>query len=162
MRYEMKRQKGFSPDTSAPLSMTGSELVLQKLTAIEELLKQSRQAGMPTANDDRAYRLADKPLTFKEACTYLGYAPSYLYKLTYQKKIPHYKPTGKVIFFSKYELNEWVFKCRCENSEFRSEIEMEDNEGDPCQVEMFSKEKEEEERWIDFPLKSRRKADTSR
>jgi len=51
----------------------------------------------------------DKPLNFKEACTYLGYAPSYLYKLTSSGKIPHYKPTGKILFFSKVELDEWIY-----------------------------------------------------
>ncbi|HRP37400.1 MAG TPA: helix-turn-helix domain-containing protein [Candidatus Dojkabacteria bacterium] len=51
----------------------------------------------------------DKPLSFKEACTYLGFAPSYLYQLTYRKVIPHYKPTGKMLFFSKCELDEWIF-----------------------------------------------------
>jgi len=51
----------------------------------------------------------DRPLSFKEACAYLGFAPSYLYKLTYRKIIPHYKPTGKMLFFSKCELDEWVF-----------------------------------------------------
>lgn len=51
----------------------------------------------------------DKPLNFKETCTYLGYAPSYLYKLTSSGKIPHYKPSGKILFFSKVELDEWIF-----------------------------------------------------
>lgn len=50
-----------------------------------------------------------KPLSFKDACAYLGFAPSYLYKLTYRNVIPHYKPTGKMLFFSKHELDEWVF-----------------------------------------------------
>lgn len=61
----------------------------------------------------------DKPLSFKEACTYLGFAPSYLYKLTYRKVIPHYKPTGKMLFFSKCELDEWIFskaKVKIQNS----------------------------------------------
>lgn len=50
-----------------------------------------------------------KPLNFREACAYLGFSPSYLYKLTYRKVIPHYKPMGKMLFFSKHELDEWVF-----------------------------------------------------
>ena len=74
------------------------ETILEKLSILEELLK----------NKD------DRPLTFKEACTYLGYAPSYLYKLTYKNVIPHYKPTGKMIFFSKNEVDEWIFKSSVE------------------------------------------------
>ncbi len=54
-------------------------------------------------------RKEDKPLSFKEACAYLGYAPSYLYKLTSTGKIPNYKPSGKMLFFSKTELDDWVF-----------------------------------------------------
>ena len=79
--------------------------ILQKLSTLEILLK----------------RKDDKPLTFREACAYLGYAPSYLYKLTYRKVIPHYKPTGKMIFFSKNELDEWIYKSRCQNSEISSQ-----------------------------------------
>lgn len=67
--------------------------VLEKLNNLEQLFKKKD----------------DKPLSFKEACTYLGFAPSYLYKLTYRKVIPHYKPTGKMLFFSKSELDEWIF-----------------------------------------------------
>lgn len=67
--------------------------VLDKLNKLEQLL---------TKKDDR-------PLSFKEACAYLGFAPSYLYKLTYRKVIPHYKPSGKMLFFSKCELDEWIF-----------------------------------------------------
>lgn len=85
-----------------PSESTEQKEILQKLSLLENLLKKKD----------------DKPLTFKEACAYLGYAPSYLYKLTYKKTIPHYKPTGKMIFFSKAELDEWVFgKARSEKLE---------------------------------------------
>ena len=114
--------------------------IISKLTEIEGLIRKS----------------GDKVMSFREACAYLGYAPSYLYKLTYQKKIPYYKPTGKMIFFSKNELEEWIFKNRCEYSDNSSENKKEENERDPGQVDMFEG-KCEEERWIEFPLKSRRK-----
>ncbi len=120
-----------------------SRSILQKLCTLENLLKKKD----------------DKPLTFKEACAYLGYAPSYLYKLTYRKVIPHYKPTGKMIFFSKNELDEWIYKNRSENS-----VGSKENDGsaalvnnDPNQVEMFDKKQNQNEILIEFPLKSRRK-----
>lgn len=77
----------------------------------------------------------DKPLSFKEACAYLGFAPSYLYKLTYRKVIPHYKPTGKMLFFSKCELDEWIFskskvKSEKSNEMQNSEEEEEESEAD--------------------------------
>ena len=43
-----------------------------------------------------------------EACQYMGIAESYLYKLTSAKKIPHYKPNGRMIYFNKQELDQWL------------------------------------------------------
>ena len=40
-------------------------------------------------------------LNFKEACRYTGLSDSQLYKLTKTGKVPHYKPSGKLLFFSK-------------------------------------------------------------
>ena len=68
------------------------EQILQKLESIETLL----------LNRD------DKPLSFREAQKYLGISLSYLYKLTSQNKIPHYKPNGKMIYFSREELDKWI------------------------------------------------------
>ena len=33
----------------------------------------------------------DRPLTVEQAAAYTGYTKSYLYKLAFQKKVPHYK-----------------------------------------------------------------------
>jgi excisionase family DNA binding protein len=146
--------KPFKKDSSHTLGMTSREKseILQKLSILEELLKKKD----------------DKPLTFREACAYLGYAPSYLYKLTYRNVIPHYKPTGKMIFFSKNEIDEWIYsseECRVKNAELKTE----DTSAvlrtkDPNQIEMFKKAKgngeeakEEAEIIIEFPLKSRRR-----
>lgn len=49
-----------------------------------------------------------KILTFEEACAYTGFKPSYLYKLTSLRKIPHSKPLGKVIFFDTETLDPWL------------------------------------------------------
>lgn len=49
-------------------------------------------------------------LNFKEAREYLDLSNSQLYKLTRNGDIPYYKPTGKLIYFNKQELDEWV--CR--------------------------------------------------
>ena len=50
-------------------------------------------------------------LNFKEAREYLDLSNSKLYKLTRNGDIPYYKPTGKLIYFNKQELDEWV----CQN-----------------------------------------------
>jgi excisionase family DNA binding protein len=118
--------------------ITSNENILKKMSSLEDLLK----------------RKDDKPLTFKETCAYLGYAPSYLYKLTYKNIIPHHKPTGKMLYFFKDEIDEWIFrssdKCRVMSDELKEEII---SEKDPNQIEMEL----EDEVVIEFPLKSRRR-----
>ena len=60
---------------------------------------------------DRIERLLasqKKVLNFDEVCDYTGISKSYLYKLTSQKRIPFSKPNGKVIFFDKEELDDWL------------------------------------------------------
>lgn len=47
-------------------------------------------------------------LTSDEAARYLGISKSYLYKLTMQQKIPHYKPMGKMCYFNREELEQWL------------------------------------------------------
>jgi len=81
--------------------------VLEKLTSIEALLRKKN----------------DKPLNFNQAADYLGFSHSYLYKLTSRKIIPCHRPTGKMLFFSKAELDEWIFKNRSQEPEDRSQNE---------------------------------------
>lgn len=47
-------------------------------------------------------------LNTDEAARYLGIEKSYLYKLTSARAIPHYKPTGKLCYFKRTELDEWL------------------------------------------------------
>jgi excisionase family DNA binding protein len=47
-------------------------------------------------------------LNFEEAVEYTGMKASYLYKLTSTGRIPHYKPYGKMIFFRREELEEFL------------------------------------------------------
>lgn len=47
-------------------------------------------------------------LTVNEAAAYLGISKNYLYKLTMRKEIPYYRPTGKIIYFDRKELEEWI------------------------------------------------------
>lgn len=67
--------------------------ILEKLNSIEEQIKVN----------------PDTPLSFSEACKYLHLRPSYLYKLTSQKKIRFYKPNGKILYFNKRDLDSWIF-----------------------------------------------------
>jgi excisionase family DNA binding protein len=47
-------------------------------------------------------------LTFQEAAKYTGLSRSYLYKLTSTSRIPHYKPNGKMIYFNRAELENYL------------------------------------------------------
>jgi excisionase family DNA binding protein len=85
--------------------------VLEKLTSIESLLKQKQ----------------DQPLNFNQAAQYLGFSHSYLYKLTSRKIIPCHRPTGKMLFFSKNELDHWIFEKRDERRK-KEEVEESDEE----------------------------------
>ena len=49
-------------------------------------------------------------LTFDETCDYTGLSRSYLYRLTASGVIPHSKPNGKMHFFEKKKLNNWLLQ----------------------------------------------------
>ena len=51
-------------------------------------------------------------LNLKEAAKYLNVSCSHLYKLTYRKEIPHFKPRGKQVFFERKELDQWLLQNR--------------------------------------------------
>lgn len=51
-------------------------------------------------------------LTLDEAVNYLGISKSYLYKLTSSKEISHYKPSGKLIYFKRGDLDSWLLRNR--------------------------------------------------
>lgn len=47
-------------------------------------------------------------LTSDEAAKYMGVSKSYLYKLTMRQQIPHFKPMGKMCYFNRMELEQWL------------------------------------------------------
>lgn len=51
-------------------------------------------------------------LPIEEAAKYLGFSKSQLYKMTSCKEIAYYKPSGKSIFLSINDINEWVRQNR--------------------------------------------------
>ena len=44
----------------------------------------------------------------EEAASFLGIAKSTLYKMTHENRIPFYKPAGKLIYFEKSVLLDWI------------------------------------------------------
>lgn len=60
----------------------------------------------------KAVMLSSKTvLTPKEAANYMGISQSTLYKLTSAGIVPFSKPNGKLIYFSKAGLDEWLLSC---------------------------------------------------
>lgn len=49
-----------------------------------------------------------KFLTSKEVAQVLNISMSALYKMTRNGSIPHYSPTGKLLYFREDELLEWM------------------------------------------------------
>ena len=60
-------------------------------------------------------------LTFNEAARYTGLSRSYLYKLTSSGKIPHFKPNGKMIYFNREQLENWLLRNQAEREELEVE-----------------------------------------
>ena len=52
-------------------------------------------------------------LTFDEACTYTGLSKSAMYKHTMNATVPCYRPTGKLVYFNRRELTNWLLCNRC-------------------------------------------------
>ncbi|WP_373519852.1 helix-turn-helix transcriptional regulator [Pricia sp.] len=73
----------------------GNFLILERLDRLEKLVIANKEV-----------------LTFEETCDYTGISRSYLYKLTASGNIPHSKPNGKMIFFEKRKLNNWLLQNR--------------------------------------------------
>ena len=76
-----------------------SNTILQKLTNLEMRLQEQNV-------------LRKEVLNFREACTYLDISASHMYKLTSTKRIPHFCPEGKRLYFNRLELDEWLQRNR--------------------------------------------------
>lgn len=55
---------------------------------------------------------AKNVLTFDDIVLLTGLSKSYLYKLTMKHEIPHYKPNGKIIYFSRTDVELWMMQNR--------------------------------------------------
>lgn len=49
-------------------------------------------------------------LTFDEVSQFTGLSKSHLYKLTSSGKVPHFKPHGKVIYFERTQIENWLLQ----------------------------------------------------
>jgi excisionase family DNA binding protein len=62
--------------------------------------------------DEERKRPEGAPLTLGEAAVYLGLSSAFLYKLTSQGKIPHYKPANGKLYFKLEDLDGYLYRNR--------------------------------------------------
>jgi len=79
--------------------MTNNTVTLSDVNAKIDILTQAVLTNKQTLNID-------------EAAIYAALSVSYLYKLTSTQQIPHFKPRGKIIYFDRSELDEWLRQNR--------------------------------------------------
>lgn len=68
-----------------------NELIIHKLDRIEKHI-----FGLKTI------------LNVEELADYTGFKKSYIYKLVHQNLIPYSKPNGKVLFFDRQRIDDWL------------------------------------------------------
>ena len=88
------------------------EMQIMELKTVNPVIINERLKAI----EDALYTTKDI-LNMKEVCQYLDISQSLLYKLTCSGEIPHFKPRGKMIFFEKKELIEWIKRNRENDSE---------------------------------------------
>ena len=88
------------------------EMQVKELTTVEPEVINERLKSI----EETLYTTKDI-LNMKEVCQYLDISQSLLYKLKCSGEIPHFKPRGKMIFFEKKELIEWIKKSNLLSSE---------------------------------------------
>ncbi len=75
--------------------------VERRLTRIEDMLKEAK---------------SKETMSVAEAAEYTGYSKNYLYRLTSDHQIPHYKRGGKLVF-NRSELDKWLLHDRVRTDE---------------------------------------------
>lgn len=56
----------------------------------------------------------EKPLRIKDVMEFTGYSRGHIYKLINLGKIPYHKPTHGRIFFRPREIEEFIYRCKCD------------------------------------------------
>lgn len=81
------------------------------------MIQKSNQGVTIESNIQNLGWLGKEILTFQEALALLGISASMLYKLTHQRAIPFYKPNGKLIYFKKEDLINWMLSNKQPSTE---------------------------------------------
>lgn len=78
-----------------------NEIIYEKLDRLEKMLRLS----------------VDKPMKIDEAAEFTGIKKSTLYNMVYKRTIPHSKPSGRILLFSRLDLINWMTNHRVHTGE---------------------------------------------
>ncbi|WP_282036191.1 helix-turn-helix domain-containing protein [Saccharicrinis aurantiacus] len=84
--------------------MSQEELIMVRLDTIEKKITEQTIATKTVLN-------------LNEAALFLDLSKSHLYKLTSQKRIPHFCPEGKKIYFLRDDMQNWLLRNRQEEEQ---------------------------------------------
>ena len=66
---------------------------------------------------------AKNVLTLDDVALLTGLSKSWLYKATCKNEIPYYKPNGKMLYFDRKEIEDWMRQGRVKtNAELEQEV----------------------------------------
>lgn len=65
---------------------------------------------------------AKNVLDINDVANLTGFSIGYIYRLTSQHKIPHYKPNGKSLYFDRAELEAWMKQNRVNTTDEAAQI----------------------------------------
>lgn len=116
----MRTRKKESPDDISPQRIQQLERTVESLG--EKINHLDSLEDSINKVEDRLF-INKEILTTAEACLFLGISESYLYKLTSTKKIPHYKPNGRLVFFNRDELKQWAMRNPAISQKMDLEVE---------------------------------------
>lgn len=87
------------------------DTILQELQELREVVERQGHARKEV-------------ITAEECAELLGVSAGYVYRLTSEKRLPHYKPQGKKIYFRRQELLDWLLTHRVSpDSELAGHVE---------------------------------------
>ena len=88
---------------------------------------------------------AKEVLSVEEAARFMDIARSSLYKMTSDRSIPFYRPNGKMIYFEKADILEWIRKNRV-----MSVMYYDDKEQEPVSRSGEQKSKSSKNSWVNW------------
>jgi len=85
---------------------------------MNEILNELQKLNDRMSNlEENSLLNAKDVLTMQDVAKLTGLSMAYLYNMTSKRKIPHYKCGGKITYFKKSEINDWLLKYRVNTQE---------------------------------------------